>query len=173
MPKKTLNTDIVNDYLDHIKKDKEKNLSIQTLKTYENIGNNLPFNILTNQNTIIKKLKDVYENPNTLALYLNMIILVRKYKDEEVDKLIKFRNQLRDKIIASRKSNLDKLDDELPNLDFDGFYDINNLEVTLPTNTQLIDFFLGGSDSFVNVVQSNTVGCDLTKLEWSLSFNLG
>ena len=64
MPKKTLNTDIVNDYLDHIKKDKEKNLSIQTLKTYENIGNNLPFNILTNQNTIIKKLKDVYENPN-------------------------------------------------------------------------------------------------------------
>ena len=63
--------------------------------------------------------------------------------------------------------------DELPNLDFDGFYDINNLEVTLPTNTQLIDFFLGGSDFFVNVVQSNTVGCDLTKLEWSLSFNLG
>ena len=117
MPKKTLNTDIVNDYLDNIKKDKEKNLSVQTLKTYENIGNNLPFNILTNQNTIIKKLKDVYENPNTLALYLNMIILVRKYKDEEVDKLIKFRNQLRDKIIASRKSNLDKLDDELPNLD--------------------------------------------------------
>jgi len=63
--------------------------------------------------------------------------------------------------------------DELPNLDFDGFYDINNLESTLPTNTQLVDFFLGGSDSFVNVVQSNTVGCDLTKLEWSLSFKLG
>ena len=117
MPKKTLNTNIVNDYLNSIKKDKEKNLSTQTLKTYENIGNNLPFNILTNQNTIIKKLKDVYENPNTLALYPNMIILVRKYKDEEVDKLIKLRNQLRDKIIAERKSNLDKLDDELPNLD--------------------------------------------------------
>lgn len=116
MPKKSLNNDIVNEYLDHIKKDNEKKLSKQTLKTYENIGNNLPFNILTNQNTIIKKLKEVYENPNTLALYLNMIILVRKFKDQEVDKLIKFRNQLRDKIIEERKNNLDKLDDTLPKL---------------------------------------------------------
>ena len=63
--------------------------------------------------------------------------------------------------------------DELPNVDSDGFYEINNLEVTLPSNTQITDFFLGNSDVFVTSVQFNTTGCDLTKLQWSLSFNLG
>ena len=54
-----------------------------------------------------------------------------------------------------------------------GFYEINNLEVTLPSNTQITDFFLDNSDVFVTSVQFSTTGCDLTKLQWSLSFNLG
>ena len=115
MPKKLTNGDIVNEYLDHIKK--EKKLSPQTIKTYDNIGNNLPFNILTSQLTILKKLKDTYENPNTLALYLNMIILIRKYKNEEIEKLIKFRNTLSESIKTERKNNLDILDDSLPTYD--------------------------------------------------------
>jgi len=115
MPKKLTNENIVNEYLEHIKK--EKNLSPQTLKTYDNIGNNLPFNILTSQSTILKKLKDTYDNPNTLALYLNMIILIRKYKDEEIEKLIKFRNNLSESIKKERKNNLDILDDSLPSFD--------------------------------------------------------
>jgi len=115
MPKKLTNGNIVNEYLEHIKK--EKNLSPQTLKTYDNIGNNLPFNILTSQSTILKKLKDTYDNPNTLALYLNMIILIRKYKDEEIEKLIKFRNNLSESIKKERKNNLDILDDSLPSFD--------------------------------------------------------
>lgn len=115
MPKKLTNGNIVNEYLDHIKK--EKKLSPQTLKTYDNIGNNLPFNILTSQTTILKKLKDTYDNPNTLALYLNMIILIRKYKDEEIEKLIKYRNTLSESIKKERKNNLDILDDSLPTYD--------------------------------------------------------
>jgi len=115
MPKKLTNGNIVNEYLEHIKK--EKKLSPQTLKTYDNIGNNLPFNILTSQSTILKKLKDTYDNPNTLALYLNMIILIRKYKNEEIEKLIKFRNNLSESIKKERKNNLDILDDSLPSFD--------------------------------------------------------
>jgi len=114
--KKKTNSDLVEKFLEHLKNDKEKKLSKQTLKTYENIGSNLPFNILTSQNTIIKKLKDTYNNPNTLSLYLNMIILIRRYYDEETDKLIKLRNSLRDAIIKERKDNLDKLDDSLPSI---------------------------------------------------------
>ena len=114
--KKKTNTDLIETFLSHLKKDKEKNLSTQTLKTYENIGNSLPFNILTSQTTIIKKLKDLYDNPNTLALYLNMIILIRRFNDDETDKLIKMRNSLRDAIIKERKDNLTKFDDTLPTL---------------------------------------------------------
>ena len=114
--KKKTNTDLIEKFLSHLKKDKEKNLSTQTLKTYENIGNSLPFNILTSQTTIIKKLKDLYDNPNTLALYLNMIILIRRFNDDETDKLIKMRNSLRDAIIKERKNNLTKFDDTLPTL---------------------------------------------------------
>ena len=114
MPKKILNNDLVKKYLEHIKN--EKKVSTQTIKTYENIGNNIPFNLLSSQPTIVKKLKDLYDNPNTLQLYLNMIILVRKFNNEEVDKLIKFRNSLSDSIKQSRKDNLDKMDDKLPSL---------------------------------------------------------
>jgi hypothetical protein len=115
MPKKVLNNDLVKKYLEHIKN--EKKVSEQTIKTYENIGKNIPFNLLSSQPTIIKKLKDLYDNPNTLQLYLNMIILVRKFNNEEVDKLIKFRNSLSDSIKQTRKDNLDKMDDKLPSLD--------------------------------------------------------
>lgn len=122
MPTKKTNKVLIDEYLEHIKK--EKNLSKQTLKTYENIGSSLPINLLTGQPTLMKKLKQLYENPNTLQLYLNMIILVRRFAGEETDKLIKFRNSLRDNIIKERKKNLDILDDKLPKLE----YILNKLE---------------------------------------------
>jgi len=116
MPKKKTNADLIKNYLEHIIK--EKKVSQGTITTYKNIGESLPFNLLSSQTTIINKLKDLYSNPNTLQLYLNMIILVRRYNDEETDKLIKLRNSLKDDIIKTRKEKLDKLDDELPSYDF-------------------------------------------------------
>jgi len=110
------NSGLIKEYLEHIKK--EKSVSEGTLKTYKNIGESLPFSLLTSQPVLIKKLKDLYSNPNTLQLYLNMIILVRRFKDEDTDKLIKLRNSLRDEIIESRKKNLDELDDKLPKVDY-------------------------------------------------------
>jgi hypothetical protein len=116
MPKKKTNVNLIDEYIEKIKS--EKKVSEGTLKTYKNIGTNLPFNLLSSQPTIIKKLKELYDNPNTLQLYLNMIILVRRHNEEETDKLIKFRNSLRDEIIQSRKKNLDDLDDTLPKVDY-------------------------------------------------------
>ncbi len=110
------NSGLIKEYLEHIKK--EKSVSEGTLKTYKNIGESLPFSLLTSQPVLIKKLKDLYSNPNTLQLYLSMIILVRRIKDEDTEKLIKFRNSLRDEIIESRKKNLDELDDKLPKVDY-------------------------------------------------------
>ena len=110
------NSDLIKEYLEHIKK--EKSVSEGTLKTYKNIGESLPFSLMTSQQVLIKKLKDLYSNANTLQLYLNMIILVRRFKDHDTDKLIKFRNSLRDEIIESRKKNLDELDDKLPKVDY-------------------------------------------------------
>ena len=118
------NSSLIKEYLEHIKK--EKSVSEGTLKTYKNIGESLPFSLMTSQPILIKKLKDLYSNPNTLQLYLNMIILVRRYKDEDTDKLIKFRNSLRDEIIESRKKNLDELDDTLPKVDYI-MNELNNL----------------------------------------------
>ena len=116
MPKKKTNKELINNYLEHIKK--EKKVSQGTITTYKNVGESLPFNLLSNQNTIIKKLKELYSNPNTLQLYLNMIILVRRFDDEETDKLIKLRNSLKDEIVKIRKEGLDKLDDKLPSFDY-------------------------------------------------------
>lgn len=116
MPKKKTNADLIKNYLEHIIK--EKKVSQGTITTYKNIGESLPFNLLSSQTTIITKLKDLYSNPNTLQLYLNMIILVRRYNDEETDKLIKLRNSLKDDIVKTRKEKLDKLDDELPSYDY-------------------------------------------------------
>lgn len=116
MPTKKTNKVLIEEYLDHIKK--EKNLSEQTLKTYENISNQLPFNLLTTQPVIIRKIKELYDNGNTKQLFLNIIILVRRFAGEETTKLIKYRNQLRDEIIKERKKNLDILDDKLPSLEY-------------------------------------------------------
>ncbi len=116
MPKKKTNVSLIDEYIEKIKS--EKKVSEGTIKTYKNIGTNLPFNLLSTQPTIIKKLKELYDNPNTLQLYLNMIILVRRHNEEETDKLIKFRNSLRDQIIESRKKKLDDLDETLPKVDY-------------------------------------------------------
>ena len=116
MPKKKTNVSLIDEYIEKIKS--EKKVSEGTIKTYKNIGTNLPFNLLSTQPTIIKKLKELYDNPNTLQLYLNMIILVRRQNEEETDKLIKFRNSLRDQIIESRKKKLDDLDETLPKVDY-------------------------------------------------------
>jgi len=153
MPKKVLNNDLVKKYLEHIKS--EKKVSEQTIKTYENIGKNIPFNLLNSQPTIIKKLKDLYDNPNTLQLYLNMIILVRKFNDEEVDKLIKFRNSLSDSIKQTRKDNLDKMDDKLPSLDHikDSLDELTGIRYVI--NYIMINHGLRNKDinlKFVNVV---------------------
>jgi hypothetical protein len=109
---KTKNTELVAKYLDHIKS--EKKLSDGTITTYTNIGKNLDFSIILSQKTLIQKLKDLYDNPNTLQLYLNMIILIRRYNDEPTEILVKLRNSLRDSIIKIRRENLSELDDKLP-----------------------------------------------------------
>jgi hypothetical protein len=109
MPKKLTNQDIMLKYIESV-----DNIAEQTKKTYINIANNLPFNILTSQNTIIKKLNNLYENPNTQALNLNMIILTRRYNKEPTDKLINHRNSLRDKIVSIRKKKMSEIKDILP-----------------------------------------------------------
>lgn len=111
----TGNKTLVEDYLQHIKK--EKKVTASTIKTYDFIANSLPFSIMMTQGTIKRKLKELYSNPNTLALYLNIIILIRRHNDEPVDRLILLRNSLKDEIIKTRKTKLDELDDHLPSLD--------------------------------------------------------
>jgi hypothetical protein len=101
MPKKKTNTELIDKYI--VKVQDEKKVSEGTIKTYKNIASNIPFNILSSQPTIINKLKDLYDNPNTLQLYLNLIILVRRENNEETDKLIKLRNSLREQITKTRK----------------------------------------------------------------------
>ncbi len=112
---KTGNQTLVENYLEHIKQ--EKSVSDSTIKTYNFIANSLPFSLMMTQGTIKRKLKDLYSNPNTLALYLNIIILVRRHNDEPVDRLIILRNSLKDDIIKTRKSKLDELDDVLPSME--------------------------------------------------------
>ena len=108
MSKKT-NIDLMNEYIE-----KQDKISDQTKKTYLQTAKTLPFNITTSQPTIIKKLKELYNNPNTLSLYLNMIILVRRHLNLEHEKLIKLRNDLRDEIIKLRKENMTSTKSELP-----------------------------------------------------------
>ena len=150
------NSDLIKEYLEHIKK--EKSVSEGTLKTYKNIGESLPFSLLTSQPVLIKKLKDLYSNPNTLQLYLNMIILVRRFKDEDTDKLIKLRNSLRDEIIESRKKNLDELDDKLPKVDYI-MNELNNLTgIRYVLNYLIINHALRNKDlnlQFVKTLPKN------------------
>jgi len=96
---------------------KKKNLSDISIKNYTRTANNLPFGILNGQQTIIKKLKENYENPNTRATYLNMVIMLRNYKDKDVDKLIKYRNDMKKEIETLRKEKLKDSKDELPTIE--------------------------------------------------------
>ena len=112
MPLKNTNKQLITDFIKH-KKDESK-VSKQTLNTYKNVGDNISFNILTTQKTIIKKLKELYTNPNTIQLYLNLIILVRRHNDKETNQLIAFRNTLKEKIINERKGNMKEMNDTLP-----------------------------------------------------------
>lgn len=113
MPKKKTNKELLLAFIDSVK----NKVSPQTQKTYLQISNTLPISILTTQSTIIKKLNELYNNPNTKALYLNMIILVRRHNEEETDKLIKFRNSLRDDIIKIRKEKMSETKNDLPSYD--------------------------------------------------------
>ena len=97
---------------------KKRNLSETTIKNYTRTANNISFGILNGQPTIIKKLKENYENPNSRATFLNMIIMLRNYKDKDVDKLIIYRNQMKKEIEKLRKENLTELDKELPNYEY-------------------------------------------------------
>ena len=96
---------------------KKKNLSDISIKNYTRTANNLPFGILNGQQTLIKKLKENYENPNTRATYLNMVIMLRKYKDKDVDRLIKYRNDMKKEIETLRKEKLKDSKDELPTIE--------------------------------------------------------
>jgi hypothetical protein len=107
-----LNNDLLEEYIKKIKE--ENKLSDMTIKTYQNIADNISFNIMATQPIIIKKLKALHTNPNTLMLNLNIIILVRRNNKESVDKLIKFRNTAKNSIVELRKKNLTELDDTLP-----------------------------------------------------------
>tara|TARA_R110002020_G_scaffold4910_1_gene21088 strand:+ start:1040 stop:1933 length:894 start_codon:yes stop_codon:yes gene_type:complete len=104
-----INSDLIKNYIN-----KQDKISEQTKKTYTQTGKTLPFNITTSQPTIIKKLNELYDNPNTKSLYLNMIIIVRRDNDLETDKLIKLRNDLRTEIIKLRKENLSDVKNVLP-----------------------------------------------------------
>jgi hypothetical protein len=104
-----INSDLIKNYIN-----KQDKISEQTKKTYIQTGKTLPFNITTSQPTIIKKLNELYDNPNTKSLYLNMIIIVRRDNDLETDKLIKLRNDLRTEIIKLRKENLSDVKNVLP-----------------------------------------------------------
>ena len=108
--KQVNNMELVKEYL----AETDSKITEQTKKTYTNISKNLDFNILTKQALIVKKLKDADRNPNTTAIYLNIVILVRRHRNEGTDKLIKYRNSLRDEIIKLRKENLKKVKDDLP-----------------------------------------------------------
>tara|TARA_R100000654_G_scaffold4458_4_gene13234 strand:+ start:761 stop:1597 length:837 start_codon:yes stop_codon:yes gene_type:complete len=112
MPKKKNNTsELVKQYLE----ESDRKITDTSKKTYVHIGENIPFNIQTNsQATIIKKLKELVDNPNTQSLYLNLIILVRQHLKEETDKLVKHRNTLRKDITELRKSKLSELKNGLP-----------------------------------------------------------
>ncbi len=135
MPKKKTNADLIENFIEKHKK--EKKVSEGTITTYRNIGKTLPFNLMSSQPTIIKKLKEIYDNPNTLQLYLNMIILVRRDNGEETDKLIKLRNSLREEIQKNRKENLSKLDDKLPSVDH-----INNELEKLKGQKYIINYLM-------------------------------
>ena len=149
---KTKNTELVAKYLDHIKS--EKKLSEGTITTYTNISKNLDFSIMLSQKTLIQKLKDLYDNPNTLQLYLNMIILIRRYNDEPTEILVKLRNSLRDSIIKIRRENLSELDDKLPNKSYI-IEQLNNMSgIRFVLNYLIIHHALRNKDMNLLIIES-------------------
>lgn len=112
MPAKTINLQLIKEFIK--KKTDEGTLSKQTIKNYTIVGENLPFSLLTGQPTIIKKLKELYKNLNTLLVNLNLVIIVRKYAEKETNKLIMFRNSLRNEITKKRKDDLKDMNNDLP-----------------------------------------------------------
>ena len=149
---KTKNTELVAKYLEHIKS--EKKLSEGTITTYTNISKNLDFSIILSQKTLIQKLKDLYDNPNTLQLYLNMIILIRRYNDEPTEILVKLRNSLRDSIIKIRRENLSELDDKLPNKSYI-IEQLNNMSgIRFVLNYLIIHHALRNKDMNLLIIES-------------------
>jgi len=111
MPK-NLSTPMIAEYIAKITEDGK--VSKGTITTYTNVGKSIPFNITTSQPTIIKKVKALSDNPNTIAANLNLIILVRRDNDLEVDKLVSTRNGLSKSITEARKEGLSEMADQLP-----------------------------------------------------------
>tara|TARA_R100000482_G_C5129827_1_gene151170 strand:- start:686 stop:1543 length:858 start_codon:yes stop_codon:yes gene_type:complete len=107
---------IFNDWLES-EETKKKNLSNVTIDNYRRTVKNIGFGILNGQESIIKKLKSNYDNPNTLSSFLNMIIILREFNDKDTDKLIKLRNDMKKEIIQLRKEKLKEADKELPSLE--------------------------------------------------------
>ena len=113
---KKLNKDLITEYIESLKE--EGKVSQGTITTYTNVGKNIPFNITVSQSTLIKKLRQLNDNPNTLSANLNLILLVRRANDLEVDKLINLRNSLSKDITATRKKNLSDMNDKLPSYEY-------------------------------------------------------
>jgi len=153
MPLKNTNKVLITDFIKH-KKDESK-VSKQTINTYKTVGENISFNILTTQKTIIKKLKELYTNPNTIQLYLNLIILVRRHNDKETNQLIAFRNTLKEKIINERKGNMKEMNDNLPS--YETIKDkLNNMNGIMYIINYLI-FNIGLRNKDINLKFLNTL----------------
>ena len=160
MPKKKNNTsELVKQYLE----ESDRKISESTKDTYIHVGNKLTFNIQSNsQTTIINKLKDLVQNPNTQSLYLNVIILIRQHNKEETDKLVKHRNTLRKDITDLRKDKLGELKKDIPKKDelmnqlenLNGIqYIINYLFLNFGLRNRDLNFKMGkGEDKDTNYI---------------------
>lgn len=107
---------IFNDWLED-EETRKKNLSNITIDNYKRTVKNIGFGILNGQESIIKKLNSNFDNPNTRASFLNMIIILREYLDKDTDKLIKLRNDMKKEITVLRKEKLKEAEKKLPSLE--------------------------------------------------------
>lgn len=115
-------------YLEYINMSKKTNQNIiieminsrddlteQSKKQYRATANALGFSILYSEKTIIDKLKNgAWENPNTIASHLNIIILSRNHLKEPTEKLVKYRNSLKKDITELRKKKMTESKKDLP-----------------------------------------------------------
>tara|TARA_R110000765_G_scaffold403232_1_gene499269 strand:+ start:3425 stop:4273 length:849 start_codon:yes stop_codon:yes gene_type:complete len=105
---KTKNKLSIQKYLDN-----HPNLSDKTRETYLYNVKNLTFDFeMLSQVTLLNNIKKKFENPNSRSMHLNLLILMRKQDNLQIDKLLKYRDTLREEIIVLRKENLAEL--ELP-----------------------------------------------------------